>query len=867
MGSARPNRRRTSVAGASRLLGGALAFALACDFPEPEACVLACGPAGECPSAFECQPETLLCAPRGQRQPCTSTLIRPGGSAPSSDAGEPPPSGPPPSGPPKQPDDAGAGPGPDEPPSGALAIEASPGSPACSGAELELELGAIGGEEPYAWRLLEAPAGVRLSAASGSVIVLAGEPQAEGLVLVELVDGAGRRAVSEAVAIHQRPSIATSTLPALCAGGGYAAPLESEGGDVDTLVWSARLVTDDALSLQDVGLNVVGSTLSGVSAPQDLPSGKARLQLGLRDRWCEADDVELELALATLDSDVCPSISIGGQASARLVPACRGNRYTEKVHVEGGVPPFTWTELASPPGLYFDVDTGLIDGIPSDDGELALAVTDGDGRTVAAVYDVSVRDRCWLAYVAGGAPPARLVLVDPRLLARQPDNARRQFPDSGTAAVEDYRFSPDGRFIAYRSGATPDALGLELVRVVDGATAAVPLGEPAAEYAWSMDSTLLFLASGATERVLRAIDVSKLADGDGDLGDVLVLGARPIPMPSGPFVAFGDRELAFSTLDPDVPTRTRLVTTGLSGADVTLPRTRSELDFSASARCEGASAGVLVTDPETGGVSFFPRDGRPPATHLDVLASSSSTLLARADAGSLRLFDGASADAPPFGIPGCARLLARASASDRFACATSDSRLAFFELRPGGVASWTVPGEPGSGDLSGARRVFSRAGRWFASPDAGGLSVWSLESSGPRRAALVPSAAVEGPVSTLSFSPDERHLVIGGGNRLQMLELDGADAGLLELGSTALIDDGCGERASDGLEQWCGSDSGLSALRWSPSSDALAFRSVLGTLAVIDTSASGAGRIGPALAPDAECDEACSSSTSARFQP
>jgi len=163
MGSARPSLARRALRerrappvlvptlapfGVRALLGAALALlGAACDFPEPEACTLACGPAGECPSAFECQPETLLCAPRGMREPCTSTVILPGGGdQPPPDAGgRPTPSEPGPS----EPGDAGESPGPSEPPpSRALSIERSAASPACTGAELELELRARGGEQP-----------------------------------------------------------------------------------------------------------------------------------------------------------------------------------------------------------------------------------------------------------------------------------------------------------------------------------------------------------------------------------------------------------------------------------------------------------------------------------------------------------------------------------------------------------------------------------------------------------------------------------------------------------------------------------------------------------------------------------------------
>jgi hypothetical protein len=866
MASARPaSRRRAWLARAAPgALGSALALlGMACDFPEPEACALACGPAGQCPGAFECQPETLLCAPRGMREPCTSTLILPDEAPPLPDAGQRPP--------PSEhgtPGDAGGGSGPvPPPPDRALSIALDRSVPACTRAELALELEASGGEGPFTWRLLRAPSGVRLSAAVGNVVALAGNAESPGVVLVEIADAAGRRAVSEAIVIHDRPSIETTALPVVCAGAGYSVALDGWGGEADALVWSARLVTDDGRSLEDLGLEVDGSRLSGASIPDDLEPGTVRIELGASDDWCEADAVELELEVSTLDTDACPSIAIRGPASAGLPPPCRGNRYTEALTVEGGVPPFTWLELASSPGLQFDADAAVIDGIPSDDGELEVAVTDGAGRTVEARYDVRVRDRCWLAYVAGAAAPARLALVDPRLLERQPDNARRQFPSSGTAAVRDYLFSPDGRFVAYRSGPEPDALGVDLVRVADGATAPIELPEAAAEYAWSLDSALLFVATGSTRRVLHAVDVSRVGDADDGLTGLRALAPRSIPLPSSPVAAFGARALAFSTRDGAALGRSRLVTIGVEGSLISAPSTRVELDFSAAARVTGASAGVIVADPETGRVSFYPGDGRPPATHADALMSSSGGIAALARAGRLALFDAADAATPLFEQPGCARLLAGATARDRFACLGDQGALAFYELRPEGLGALPAAGPLGVSDLLDNRRVFSPAGRWFASRDGDGVSVWAIDAGGPRRAMVIPGAALGGTASTLGFSPDDDRLLIGAGNRLALLDLQASGGSLAELSASALLDEGCSERPTDGLEQWCGSDSGLSVVRWAPASDVVAFRSTLGTLTVIDVSQSREGRLGPAVTPDADCEEACVSSTSARFQP
>src|SRR5688572_30725705 len=51
--------------------------AVACGFPAPEACELACGDDGACPAGFECQASSQLCVPRGTPLACTPREIRP----------------------------------------------------------------------------------------------------------------------------------------------------------------------------------------------------------------------------------------------------------------------------------------------------------------------------------------------------------------------------------------------------------------------------------------------------------------------------------------------------------------------------------------------------------------------------------------------------------------------------------------------------------------------------------------------------------------------------------------------------------------------------------------------------------------------
>src|SRR5690349_4556611 len=123
-------------------------------------------------------------------------------------------------------------------------------------------------------------------------------------------------------------------------------------------------------------------------------------------------------------------------------------------------------------------------------------------------------------------------------------------------------------------------------------------------------SALLFVATGSTRRVLHAVDVSRVGHADDGLTGLRALAPRSIPPPSSPVAAFGSRALAFSTPDAGALGRSRLVTIGVEGSTISPPSTRVELDFSAAARVTGASAGVIVADPETGRVSFYPGDGR-----------------------------------------------------------------------------------------------------------------------------------------------------------------------------------------------------------------------------------------------------------------
>ena len=133
----------------------------------------------------------------------------------------------------------------------------------------------------------------------------------------------------------------------------------------------------------------------------------------------------------------------------------------------------------------------------------------------------------------------------------------------------------------------------------------------------------------------------------------------------------------------------------------------------------------------------------------------------------------------------------------------------------------------------------------------------------PRLWTTVPSALLGTTPGALAFSPDDSFLLIGAGNALELLDLRADPVAPRLMSASALIEGECNERFLDG--QWCGGAALGSEPFWSSDSDWIAFRSVLGTLELMEVTR--AAEPARSLSPDSACSEACRSGSSARFQP
>jgi hypothetical protein len=867
--------------GAPRLLIALVA--VACGFPAPEACELACGDDGACPGGFECQASSRLCVPRGTPLACTPRDVRPvlpegnGNDAGVGGAGPFGPADAAAGGMSAAGGDAGAAGAPSVSP---LAISAvgTVSESGCTGIALGRSLQASGGVSPYAWRVVEAPPGARSPSASGERFELDGVPSEPGRVLVEVQDASGETARTE-VLVYERPQVSLERLPAICEGEGYGAWLAASGGEPDSYVWSARRAPDDAAgaTLEELGLRVEGSWLKGevVAGSDEAP---LRVIVDVRDAHCQSSAVELELEVIASESDECPTIELADPAEADALPApCLGNFYAEALSVAGGQEPYLWSEVSAPPGLYFDVDTATVQGIAEGDGVLTVEVTDANAHTVQKSYAVATRDRCWLAFVASEPAPAHLALVDGRLVERQP-SARRTLPDvPGSDPVVDFQFSPDGHFIAYRLGAGPSAFRLELARLSNGRSQAIPTDGSVIAYAWSNDaSTLAIAVDAGGQSLLGGIDVSAADavsfDPDVALDAIRVLDAVAAPRPDSALAWYAENRLAFLAT---AGAARRLVTASLERERFAPPLQRG--GFASEARLSAGAGGVFVAEPASGLHEFFADGGGPSTLHAEgIVLSASGAYAGLARDGDVQIFRperaSSPAGSPSFAASGCSTLLAWASEHERIACTGgtgAEDRVAWFDISTAGdaiTALGSLDGALASAQQAGQRRAFSARGRWFAFTTREGVSVARVQPGAPRLQLTLPASVVGGAPSVLSFSPDESLLAVGAANTLGLIDPEQGEASYVALSPSAVFNELCSERFVDGTAEWCGSASREPDVSWSRGSDLIAFRSTLGTLQLIDLSRASEGRIGAPLSPDA-CSEGCSSSNSARFQP
>lgn len=532
---------------------------------------------------------------------------------------------------------------------------------------------------------------------------------------------------------------------------------------------------------------------------------------------------------------------------------CRGANYDFDFTVRGGDSSYTWTVLSKPPGL--ELDNGHLHGIPDGPGTLAMRVEDTKSQcSIEKSYYLEPRDKCWLAYISSEGGRPQLHLFDPVLhhptsnqYTSRMDPTKFVYPSSSsteTDSVKDFKFSPDGRYIAYRLGENPARL--RLLSAPAWTEQQLVFSEGSVfTYAWSPDSKILAVALGTDASITKSLTGVRVgSEPPSHLKSIVVR------LQSDLLWITGRDVVAFHAAIQEGDTRhvTHVAQLGADGflSDVPL----GKFTYSASVKLRAASSAFWAIDPPNTLTAWLMPDdpntiitNRGPLgiTHDYGYLSPSGRHSARKVSADgiekLQIYDAKPGLAPVPETSDCPSFLGWSKESDGkelLACVgnatdTTPDTIRIFEL-PSTASLLSIPVK-GSYDYTPdtayqRRRAFSANGNWFAFTGASHLYVASLTGGTPVLAAGEPSSITGDTDSArLAFSPDEKWMV---GQRGQKLLLHGLNRTVPFEPFQVNVDPSppaprCTESFWEAPESWCGTTDSPKELVWSSDSQWLAF--------------------------------------------
>ncbi len=830
------------------LAGVVSAGCVSLDVPIPD-CVVSCNT--DCPSGMACRGN--LCVSSESAKTCASAIQTGGGGA----SGLMPP---------------GAGDGgfmnrlKNPPPlseagTGALTI-AIHGSDLCTGKHGQFSLSAAGGVGSYLWQLLpdqDSGPSLTLSGSVGDSVVVSGVPMTAGTATFTAIvtDGVGVRASKTVVVqVFETPTITTSTLPLACSGHPYSTKLAATGGEAGAYAWS--------VNSKDASLTVKGNVVSLPPSTAETVSFTATVD----DGHCSAS-ADLQLELSSEETGECPSID----ATAVIGP-CVGNPYpAQTFYARGGTAPFVWSALSLPSGVTFDAEAHTVAGTPTSADPIVVSVADSERHEVSAT--IEPRATCRFAFIStatgvdGGVGPPSLQFFDPIL------GTTRTVEDivGGSASVADFKFSPDGHHLVYRTTSSGGNAKLVMMSGPDWRAQALAFAGNVQRYAWSPDSSVLAVAYQSSDfwflggvRLTTAAANGSTDAGAGATDGGASTNAEPTINPLTPVQApvgsdllwFSNDAVAFHVgSTPDALYYERVGETAfapLSSIDTATP-------YSTAVWLQTGNSGVFAADPSGPDLHSYANVETSELHNYygDQIADPSGKYVAQQVNGQLQIFQ--------TGVPGaasnpwkvsqgssCKTILSWAADEERIACAdlsAAGSKVSIFN--PDGTApliGTAIPGTSSYTGSAGQRRLFSPSGRFFAFTTSSGIYLSQLSPAAPsltftdRPSQPPPSNSL----TDLAFSPDETQVLWQYGSEL-LARRTLADPGDPSLTSVQINYDpavpptACNEDFASGPGAWCGSAFHQPGFSWSADSRFAAAIVANGSVEVWD------------LADDANIDE------------
>lgn len=684
----------------------------------------------------------------------------------------------------------------------------------------------------------------------------------------EMVMWAGASGVGTAHTCTDAPVVATSQLPSGCIGEQYSASLTATGDNPEELEWIVVFPEASGLTLSS---NVILGVLPD--------AGNYPLQVTVRNKrtQCNSAPVVLSVTVHGETTLSCPTIGISGKDSSLTPPApsCRGWPYRISFEAKGGTGSYDLKVTEFPPGQFqYDASTGSVQGTPTGDGNVTVQLTDGGQRVVQKTFPIPMRDKCWLAFVSQDPSAERLHLLDP-LLGH--DVVRPRTEELG-ARVIDYRFSPNGRFLAYR---VMDTIGGYQLRLWQGPDwqreqlLDMGRGSTVQHYSWSSNSRTLAIAyddeNGTTW--LGGVDVTAVPEPSigTNIENLRVLTAIEAPVQSDPVWFAADNYIAFHHPASPEPSLERVVKYAPYGAlGFSSPLASGSAWYDPSVILLPSATGFFAEELASAYLNYYDVGMSGWIPHGNDVIAPNGLHTAHVTDGELmlfRAFDDSEFDGAPYARSnGCSAILAWSKQLDRIACVDDgQGNVKIHTLTSTNLVTATLDESEGYAGAAwfGSRRALSPSGKWLALTTPDDLYVALLEPPTPRilwRSRLPDSVAPK----RLSFSPDEQLLFVHNGRSLRAFTLESASGEGIDLGNARDDVEGCQEDNLP-LPNWCGNGATRGAAVWSSDSQLLAFVNEHDALVVRDLRIRPISLRSETIEIHAQCGGACASGF--RFQP
>lgn len=601
------------------------------------------------------------------------------------------------------------------------------------------------------------------------------------------------------------------------------------------LDWTASFPDDTGLVLSRDG------QLSGVLQK----SGNFEFTVTLRNSatGCTSPTKTLAVMVPSQGDPACPEIRVAQMPAAAEAPsACAAWPYAAQLEAANTNGNVAWVAIDTPAGYDFDSVNHEIRGTsPTKEETITIQITIADGRIIQRRFVIPVRHKCWFGYITEDNGAVRLRLLDPEL------GTTRQRPTSNATdlSASDFKFSPDGKFVAYR---VKDSTGAYRLSLWQG-----PLWDrdydfsfdgTVTSYEWSNNSDILAVAfEGSSGTLLGGVNVSGVPINSvgSSIQGLSVLTPIAAAVHSG-LTWYGSeqsRSVAFSspsTLPPSFDLGSQAT---LAGDHFASPTSASTVPYTPPMLIYPGPFGYFGLDPA---MINYHRNGTADVVIHDVTEAVSPSGLYTAQARDTALeLRTASADvffdAPSATARNCQQILTWAKDSERIVCLGADSLLWEHTLTATGLnfesRAVTNSTEYANSIFAGIKRAASGSGNWIALGTAEQLYLADLTGSNARIAwsSALPTDILD---TEFSFAPSDALIAVQRGKDLWLFATQGSHASTgVRLGSLVAPPDPCQDDYLH-MPNWCGSSRNTKSFIWSFDSRFLASYMGAGKLAVFD---------------------------------